>query len=272
MSTAALHPTADRPPSTLLDAVQSAADMNMIRAAGTVLGLDSGSATATLGAGVTVVLGRLLHGLDDPAIADGVVRLVAATDRDRAALADVRPMLAGAPPASALHAGANRLLGTVFGASQATAVAGLATATGTGPRAAAGLLTLAAALVLVGLRLRLGGDRPTAPALAGVLRAERARIARAMPAPLRAPYGLADGAAEVAPAPTAVPPTPPMSPVPDGPSAAVGAGVVAGRTSAMPVVPGAPSVRPSAWLVTLLAVTLVLAAAAVGVLLWDGAR
>lgn len=196
----------------ILEAVQGFATPAMIAAATSTLGLEEKQASGALGAAVTSILGAALAKSKDAATMTQVASLASGVMPDAGLFSNIAGMLTGGVPASSLQTTGNRLIGSIFGSNQAGAITALASAMGISGKASSGLMTLAAPMVLAAIRTKLG-PAPTAAGVASLLNQDRNLIAQAMPAPLRAIYGLTDlspakpaTVAAAAPAPVATPP------------------------------------------------------------------
>ena len=215
---------------TILDAIQDLATPSMINSATTALGISDKMATAGLAAASTSILGGLLQGSADSKLMTKVASLASSMSTDSSVFANVAGMFSGGIPSSQAHLLGNKLLGLLFGDKMSSTIAAIATASGISTKAASGLATLAAPMVLAALRTRLG-SAANAAGLVLALNADKSTISTAMPAALRALYGLASAPAAAsapsappaaapaaakaaAPAPTSPPSTPPARAVP----------------------------------------------------------
>ena len=204
-------------PATILDAIQDIATPAMIQSATTTLGLSEATATSTLAASATSMLGGLIARSGDAKAMAQVASLVGSVTPDASMFSNMAGFLSGGLPTSPANVLGNKFLGLVFGDKAGSMISAVANATGVSAKASSGLTTLAAPMVLMALRNKLGAA-PTGESLTSLLAADRNVITAAMPAPLRAVYGLTAGAATpvapVAPAPVAAAPVAPVAPAP----------------------------------------------------------
>lgn len=175
----------------ILEAVQGFATPAMIAAATSTLGLEEKQASGALGAAVTSILGAALAKTKDATTMTQVASLASSVMPDAGLFSNIAGMLTGGVPTSSLQIMGNRLIGSIFGSNQASAITALASAMGISGKASSGLMTLAAPMVLAAVRTKLG-PAPTAAGVASLLNQDRNLIAQAMPAPLRTIYGLTD--------------------------------------------------------------------------------
>ncbi|MBX9925162.1 MAG: DUF937 domain-containing protein, partial [Hyphomicrobiaceae bacterium] len=190
----------------ILEAVQGFATPAMIAAATSTLGLNEKQASGALGAAVTSILGGAMQKSNDAGVMTQIASLAGAVSPDAGMFSNIAGMLTGGVPSSPIQILGNRLMGQVFGGNQAGAINGLASAVGISGKAASGLMTLAAPMALAAIRTKLG-PTPTAASVASLLNQDRNLIAQAMPAPLRAMYGMANVAAPAPGAPTPAAPS-----------------------------------------------------------------
>lgn len=244
-------------PSTILDAIQDLATPAMIQSATSTLGLSEATATSTLAAASTSMLGGLIAKSGDASAMAQVASLIGSVTPDAGMFSNTAGFLGGGVPTSPANVMGNKFMGLVFGDKAGSMISAVANATGASAKASSGLTTLAAPMVLAALRTKLGAN-PTAASLTSLLATDRNVIASAMPAPLRTFYGLTGAApmpvalaAAAAPAAAAVTQaaTPVAAPAPVVTQVAPAAQTSSGYASvpAAPVVTAAaPTRAPSA--------------------------
>ena len=132
------------------------------------------------GRGLTDLVGQYLGALvqqsgDRDAMAN-VAELANSVSRDSSGINDIKGLLAGGIPSTMAVLAGNRLMGSLFGVWQASAVHKEAGALGISPVASSSLFNLAAPLVLSAISKRLGGGAMTGAALSALIGQERGTL------------------------------------------------------------------------------------------------